>query len=58
MLLGLVVLYVPGLAWLGYVVGWDKPVLAMGLTPFILGDALKITLVALALPMARHFRRR
>lgn len=58
MLLGLVVLYVPGLAWLGYVVGWDKPVLAMGLTPFILGDALKITLVALALPVARRFRRR
>ena len=58
MLLGLVVLYVPGLAWLGHVVGWDKPVLAMGLTPFILGDALKITLVALALPVARRFRRR
>ncbi|WP_010139041.1 biotin transporter BioY [Oceanicola sp. S124] len=52
MLIGNVVLYIPGLAWLGSLYGWDKPILAWGLTPFILGDALKLALAALVLPMA------
>jgi len=52
MLLGNVLIYVPGLLWLGTVVGWDKPVLAWGLTPFLLGDALKLALAAAALPFA------
>lgn len=52
MLLGNVVIYVPGLLWLGTVVGWDKPVLAWGLTPFLVGDALKLALAAAVLPFA------
>lgn len=52
MLIGNVVLYIPGLAWLGALYGWDKPILAWGLTPFILGDALKLALAALVLPLA------
>jgi biotin transport system substrate-specific component len=47
-----VVIYVPGLLWLGSVVGWDKPVLAWGLTPFLVGDALKLALAAAVLPFA------
>ncbi len=50
MLLGNLIIYAPGLAWLGAVVGWDKPLLAWGLTPFLLGDAVKIVIAALALP--------
>ena len=50
MLLGSIVIYVPGLLWLGAVVGWDKPVLEWGLTPFLLGDAAKLVLAALILP--------
>ena len=50
MLLGNIVIYVPGLLWLGAVVGWDKPVLEWGLTPFLLGDATKLVLAALILP--------
>lgn len=52
MLIGNVVLYIPGLAWLGALYGWDKPILAWGLTPFIFGDALKLALAALVLPLA------
>ena len=52
MLIGNVILYVPGLLWLGQLYGWDKPILAWGLTPFILGDALKLALAAMLLPMA------
>ncbi len=47
-----VVIYVPGLLWLGNVYGWDKPILEWGLTPFILGDLTKLALAACALPLA------
>ena len=58
MSLGLLAMYTLGLTWLGHVVGWDKPILALGLKPFILGDLLKITLVAWALPLLHRLRRR
>ncbi len=41
------VIYVPGLLWLGYVLGFDKPLLHFGLYPFALGDAAKAVLAAL-----------
>ena len=47
---GNVVLYIPGLLWLGTLYGWDKPILEWGLTPFILGDAIKLVLAALLIP--------
>ncbi|WP_299144892.1 biotin transporter BioY [uncultured Tateyamaria sp.] len=52
MLIGNVLIYVPGLAWLGHLYGWDKPILAWGLTPFLVGDAIKLALAALVLPAA------
>ena len=51
MLAGTLLIYVPGVAWLGSVVGWDKPVLAWGMTPFLAGDAVKVVLAALSLPL-------
>ena len=51
MLLGNALIYVPGLIWLGMLYGWDKPILAWGLTPFLLGDALKLGLAAVLMPM-------
>ena len=38
---GSVVLYIPGLIWLGNFVGYEKKLLEVGLYPFILGDAMK-----------------
>ncbi len=58
MLLGNIALYLPGLLWLGTVVGWDKPVLEWGLTPFLIGDALKLALAAALLPAAWKLLRR
>ncbi len=46
------VIYVPGLLWLGSVIGFDKPVLALGLYPFIPGDIAKAVLAAIAFPAA------
>ena len=34
MLIGNLLIYVPGLIWLANVVGWDKPILEWGMTPF------------------------
>jgi biotin transport system substrate-specific component len=51
MVLGNVLIYVTGLLWLGTIVGWDKPVLAWGLTPFLAGDALKIAAAAVLMPL-------
>ncbi|MEM9247302.1 MAG: biotin transporter BioY [Pseudomonadota bacterium] len=63
MLIGNVILYVPGLAWLGHLIAagmfrpetyatvWDQT-LAWGLTPYVIGDAMKLALAALLLPAA------
>lgn len=50
MLAGNVIIYVPGLIWLGTLYGWDNPILQWGLTPFLIGDALKLALAAALLP--------
>mgnify|MGYP001150535748 CR=1 FL=1 len=50
MLAGTAVIYAFGIGWLGMVVGWDKPVFAWGLTPFLLGDLIKLALAAAILP--------
>ena len=50
MLIGTVLIYIPGLLWLGNLYGWDKPILAWGLTPFLVGDAIKLALAALLVP--------
>jgi len=50
LLIGNALIYVPGLLWLGTLYGWDKPILAWGLTPFLIGDVIKLILAALLLP--------
>ena len=50
MFVGNVLIYVPGLLWLGHLYGWDQPILQWGLTPFLLGDAIKLALAALVVP--------
>ncbi|MDJ0946290.1 MAG: biotin transporter BioY [Kiloniellales bacterium] len=61
MLLGNIVIYLPGLAWLTVFLASAKALtmdaaftvaLSAGLTPFLLGDALKLALAAAALPLA------
>ena len=50
MLVGNILIYVPGLIWLGMLYGWDQPILQWGLTPFLIGDGLKLALAALLVP--------
>jgi biotin transport system substrate-specific component len=46
-----ILIYGPGLLWLGQLYGWDQPILAWGLTPFIFGDLLKLALTASLIPL-------
>ncbi|MCC1493623.1 biotin transporter BioY [Cognatishimia sp. F0-27] len=55
MLVGNALIYVPGLIWLGMLYGWDKPILEWGLTPFLVGDMIKLALAALILPAVWKF---
>jgi biotin transport system substrate-specific component len=48
--LGSALIYIPGVLWLGVLYGFDQPIIAWGLTPFVIGDALKAALAALLLP--------
>jgi len=57
MLLGNIVLYVPGLIWLAKFIGAEAAITG-GLLPFVLGDLLKIALAAVVLPSAWHMVRR
>ncbi len=52
LLISNILLYAPGLLWLGSLIGWDKPVLELGLYPFVMGDLLKIAMAVLLLPSA------
>lgn len=50
MLIGNALIYIPGLLWLnGFAESWSQT-LAWGITPFLVGDALKLALAALLLP--------
>ncbi|MGO4450396.1 biotin transporter BioY [Phyllobacterium sp. TAF24] len=55
MLAGNAMIYIPGLVWLGFAVGWDKPVLAWGLLPFLPGDVAKLVFAAVSLPLLKGY---
>ncbi|MSQ30567.1 MAG: biotin transporter BioY [Dehalococcoidia bacterium] len=55
MVLGNIVIYAAGVAWLQGFVGWER-VWALGVLPFLLGDAIKIGVAAAALPLAWRLR--
>lgn len=52
MVIGNAIIYALGLLWLGSLLGWDKPILAWGMIPFLLGDGTKILLAVIIMPMA------
>ncbi|MCF6273761.1 MAG: biotin transporter BioY [Rhodobacteraceae bacterium] len=46
-----VLIYVPGLAWLMQLYGWELvKAVELGMVPYLIGDAVKLGLVALLLP--------
>ena len=55
LIIGNALIYIPGIFWLAELYTWNKPILAWGLTPFLIGDALKILLAALVIPSIWKF---
>jgi len=40
-------IYLLGVFWLGTLIGWDEPILQLGVTPFLLAEFFKICLLTL-----------
>ena len=49
MIIGNIIIYLAGTAWLSQFVGWEN-VLQMGVIPFLIGDGAKIALATVMLP--------
>ena len=41
------IIYILGVLWLGNLIGWDKPVIQFGVTPFLLAELFKIALLTI-----------
>ena len=41
------VIYLFGVLWLGYLIGWNKPILEIGVMPFLLAELFKILILTL-----------
>ena len=50
-------IYIFGILWLGTLVGWDKPILELGVTPFLLAEIFKVTLLAVLTKKILKFRK-
>jgi len=50
-------IYLLGVLWLGTLIGWDKPILELGVTPFLLAELFKICLLAILAKKVIKFRK-
>ena len=44
------IIYILGLLWLGYLIGWDKPIFKLGAQPFLLAELFKLFLLTALYP--------
>ena len=45
LILSVSTIYILGVIWLGTLIGWDKPVLELGVMPFLIAEFFKICLL-------------
>jgi biotin transport system substrate-specific component len=57
LILSVSTIYILGILWLGYLIGWDKPVIELGAIPFILAEFFKITLLLILSKKILKFRK-
>jgi len=50
-------IYIFGVLWLGALIGWDKPIIQLGVTPFLLAELFKIVLLTVISKYIFRFRR-
>ena len=47
LILSVSTIYILGILWLGVIIGWDKPLIELGVKPFLLAEIFKITLLTI-----------
>ena len=57
LILSVSIIYILGILWLGYLIGWDKPLLELGLMPFLLAELFKISLLTIITKKLNKFRK-
>jgi len=57
LILSVSTIYLLGALWLGTLIGWDKPILELGVTPFLLAEFFKICLLAILAKKIIKFRK-
>ena len=51
------IIYILGMAWLGFLLGWDKPIFDIGAKPFLLAEITKILLLTVISKQVVKFRK-
>ena len=51
------IIYIFGVIWLGSLIGWEKPIFQLGVTPFLLAELFKICLLSLLTKKIIKFRK-
>ena len=49
-------IYIFGIAWLGSLIGWDKPIIQLGVQPFLLAELFKILIATFAINKIKKIR--
>ena len=49
-------IYILGMAWLGILIGWDKPIFQLGAEPFLLAELFKILIATFAINKIKKIR--
>ena len=57
LILSVSIIYILGILWLGNLIGWDKPILELGLMPFLLAELFKISLLTILTKKFIKFRK-
>ena len=47
LILSVSTIYIFGILWLGSLIGWDKPIVQLGVTPFLLAEIFKVSLLTI-----------
>tara|TARA_B100000929_G_C15444185_1_gene399017 strand:+ start:357 stop:908 length:552 start_codon:yes stop_codon:yes gene_type:complete len=55
--LSTLIIYLLGIAWLGTLIGWDKPILQLGVYPFLLAELFKMLLLTILVNKITKFRK-
>jgi biotin transport system substrate-specific component len=51
------IIYIFGVLWLGTLIGWDKPILQLGVYPFLIAELFKILLLTLLVKKIIRFKK-